>query len=70
MKETFGSYTHRLRSYNGLTLTKLAAVFDVCQFTFSKIRNGKRNVTEVFKAAEGKAKYFGAIRTQQGTIKF
>ena len=44
MKETFGAYIHKLRSENGLTLTKLAAALDIDQSTLSKIENGKRNV--------------------------
>ena len=44
MKETFGEYIHKLRSDNGLTLTKLAAALDIDQSTLSKIENGKRNV--------------------------
>ena len=44
MKETFGVYIHKLRSENGLTLTKLAAALDIDQSTLSKIENGKRNV--------------------------
>lgn len=44
MKETFGEYIHRLRTDNGLTLTKLAAALDIDQSTLSKIENGKRNV--------------------------
>ena len=44
MKETFGEYIHKLRSENGLTLTKLAAALDIDQSTLSKIENGKRNV--------------------------
>ena len=46
MKETFGEYIHKLRSDNGLTLTKLAAALDIDQSTLSKIENGKRNVPE------------------------
>ena len=46
MKETFGAYIHKLRSENGLTLTKLAAALDIDQSTLSKIENGKRNVPE------------------------
>lgn len=46
MKETFGAYIHKLRSDNGLTLTKLAAALDIDQSTLSKIENGKRNVPE------------------------
>ncbi|WP_300979042.1 helix-turn-helix domain-containing protein [Flavobacterium sp.] len=46
MKETFGTYIHKLRSDNGLTLTKLAAALDIDQSTLSKIENGKRNVPE------------------------
>lgn len=44
MKETFGEYIHKLRSDNGLTLTKLAAALDIDQSTLSKIENGKRNI--------------------------
>lgn len=44
MKETFGAYIHKLRSENGLTLTKLAAALDIDQSTLSKIENGKRNI--------------------------
>ena len=44
MKETFSEYINRLRSENGLTLTKLAAALDIDQSTLSKIENGKRNV--------------------------
>ncbi len=44
MKETFGEYIHKLRTDNGLTLTKLAAALDIDQSTLSKIENGKRNV--------------------------
>lgn len=44
MKETFGEYIHKLRSENGLTLTKLAAALDIDQSTLSKIENGKRNI--------------------------
>lgn len=46
MKETFREYIHKLRSENGLTLTKLAAALDIDQSTLSKIENGKRNVPE------------------------
>lgn len=46
MKETFGEYIHKLRTGNGLTLTKLAAALDIDQSTLSKIENSKRNVTE------------------------
>lgn len=44
MRETFGEYIHRLRTENGLTLTKLAAALDIDQSTLSKIENCKRNV--------------------------
>lgn len=44
MKETFGEYIHKIRSDNGLTLTKLAAALDIDQSTLSKIENGKRSV--------------------------
>lgn len=44
MRETFGEYIHKLRSDNGLTLTKLAAALDIDQSTLSKIENGKRNI--------------------------
>jgi transcriptional regulator with XRE-family HTH domain len=44
MKETFGEYIHKLRTENGLTLTKLAAALDIDQSTLSKIENQKRNV--------------------------
>jgi transcriptional regulator with XRE-family HTH domain len=44
MKETFGEYIHKLRSDNGLTLTKLAAALDIDQSTLSKIENSKRSV--------------------------
>lgn len=46
MKETFGEYIHKLRSDNGLTLTKLAAALDIDQSTLSKIENSKRSVPE------------------------
>lgn len=46
MKETFGEYIHKLRSENGLTLTKLAAALDIDQSTLSKIENSKRSVPE------------------------
>ena len=44
MKETFGELIHKLRSENGMTLTKLAAALDIDQSTLSKIENGKRNI--------------------------
>tara|TARA_Y100000588_G_C13546826_1_gene624401 strand:- start:109 stop:441 length:333 start_codon:yes stop_codon:yes gene_type:complete len=44
IKERFGEYIHRLRTDNGLTLTKLAAALDIDQSTLSKIENSKRNV--------------------------
>lgn len=44
MKETFGEFIHKLRSDNGMTLTKLAAALDIDQSTLSKIENGKRNI--------------------------
>ncbi len=46
MKETLGEYIHKLRSENGLTLTKLAAALDIDQSTLSKIENSKRTVPE------------------------
>ncbi len=44
VKETFGEYIHKLRSDEGLTLTKLAAALDIDQSTLCKIENGKRKI--------------------------
>lgn len=44
MKSTLGEYIHKMRTENGLTLTKLAAALDIDQSTLSKIENHKRNV--------------------------
>jgi len=45
-QETFGEYIKRLRSYNGLTLTQLAAKLDLDSANLSKIENDKRAFDE------------------------
>lgn len=44
MKSTIGEYIHKMRTEEGLTLTKLAAALDLDQSTLSKIENNKRNL--------------------------